>query len=227
MKDSGIEKISMSPEGRKDRIIRAIEQLLVRGSALRPLVLAIEDLHWADKATEDALRWLLEVVPGARILALFTYRPEFIPSWGGRSYHSQITLNRLSNRESLLLVSNLLGDEKIDPELQELLLTKTEGNPFFIEEFVKALQNDPHATTVPGEDPGRHHGKSGPAPRLCQGCPTGRVGHRAGVPPRARPPSHERNGTRFFLAMNHRIYADFFQRQGDRTKAQESLGKAV
>jgi len=73
-------------------------------------------------------------------LILFTYRPEFVHAWGGRSYHNQITLNRLSNRESLHMVSHLLGTDAVDHELQRLILGKTEGVPFFIEESVKSLQ---------------------------------------------------------------------------------------
>jgi class 3 adenylate cyclase/tetratricopeptide (TPR) repeat protein len=139
-KDSGIDRMSMSPEGRRERIIEAVKQIIIKGASIRPLVIAIEDLHWADRSTEDALKWLLESVPGARVLIIFTYRPEFVYTWGGRSYHNLITLNRLSNRESFLMVSNLLGTDAVDPEVQRLILSKTEGVPFFIEEFVTSLQ---------------------------------------------------------------------------------------
>jgi len=140
VKDSGIDRISMSPEGRRERIIEAVRHIILKGARVRPLVIAIEDLHWADKSTEDALKWLLETAPTAQVLMIFTYRPEFVHTWGGRSYHNQITLNRLSNRESLVMVSHLLSTEAVDPELQKLILSKTEGVPFFIEEFVKSLQ---------------------------------------------------------------------------------------
>jgi class 3 adenylate cyclase/tetratricopeptide (TPR) repeat protein len=139
VKDSGIDKIPMSPEGRRDRIIEAVKQIILKGAQIRPLVIAIEDLHWADKSTEDALKWLFEAVPGARVLTIFTYRPEFVHKWGGWSFHNQITLNRLSNREGLLMVSRLLGMEAVDSEVQKLILSKTEGVPFFIEEFVTSL----------------------------------------------------------------------------------------
>ena len=139
VKDPGIDRIQMSPEGMKQRIIEAVKQIVLKGARVRPLVIAMEDLHWADKSTEDALKWLLESVPGARVLIIFTYRPEFVHTWRGRSYHNQITLNRLSNRESLLMLSHLFDTEAVDSELQRLVLGKTEGVPFFIEEFVKAL----------------------------------------------------------------------------------------
>jgi tetratricopeptide (TPR) repeat protein len=140
VQDSGIDRMSMSPEGLKERIIDAVRRIILKGSQMRPLVIAVEDLHWVDKSTEGALKWLLESVPVARVLMIFTYRPEFVHTWAARSYHNQITLNRLSNRQSLIMVSNLLDTDDVDPELQRLILSKTEGVPFFIEEFVKSLQ---------------------------------------------------------------------------------------
>jgi class 3 adenylate cyclase/tetratricopeptide (TPR) repeat protein len=140
VKDSGIDGRHISPEGRKDRIIESVRQIVLKGAQIRPLVIAIEDLHWADKSTEDVLKWILDAVPGGRVLLLFTYRPEFVHTWGGRSYHNQITLNRLSNRESLLMVAHLLGTDAVEAQLEKHILSKTEGVPFFIEEFVKSLQ---------------------------------------------------------------------------------------
>ena len=141
VKESGIEKIPLSREARKDRIIEAIKQTSLKGSEIRPLILAYEDLHWMDKSSEDALKYVLESIPGVRVLMIFTYRPEFVHTWGGRSYHSQLTLNRLSNRESLAMVTHILGTEEIDRALENLILEKTEGIPFFIEEFIRSLKD--------------------------------------------------------------------------------------
>jgi len=141
VKDSGIDQISMSPEAKKDRIIEAIKRIVLRGSEIRPLVMAFEDLHWLDKSSEDVLRSHLESIPGARVLLIFTYRPEFVHTWGARSYHNQLTLHRLSNRESLEMVTSILGTREIERTLEELILEKTEGVPFFIEEFIKSLKD--------------------------------------------------------------------------------------
>ena len=111
------------------------------GDLIRPLILAYEDLHWIDKSSEELLKYVLESIPGARILLIFTYRPEFVHTWGARSYHSQVNLNRLSNRESLMMVSHLLGTEELDENLEEFILEKTEGVPFFIEELIKSLKD--------------------------------------------------------------------------------------
>jgi tetratricopeptide (TPR) repeat protein len=141
VKDSGIDKIPMSPEAKKDRIMEALKQIVLKGSEIRPLILAYEDLHWMDKSSEEVLKYVLESIPGARVLMIFTYRPEFVHTWGGKSFHSQITLNRLSNRESLIMISHLLGTEDIESHLEELILEKTEGVPFFIEEFIRSLKD--------------------------------------------------------------------------------------
>ncbi len=141
VKESGVEKFPISPEGMKNRILEAIKRIVLMGSQTRPLVLAIEDLHWIDRSSEESLKSLLESIPGAKVLLLFTYRLDFIHSWGAKSYHSQIMLNRLSNRESLLMAYDLLNTKNLDMDLEELILNKTEGVPFFIEEFVKSLKD--------------------------------------------------------------------------------------
>ncbi len=141
VKDSGIDKIPISPEARKDRIIEAIKRIALKGSEIRPLIMAFEDLHWSDKSSEESLKYLLDCITGARIFLIFTYRPEFVYSWGGRSYHSQVTLNRLSNHESLAMVTHILDTEEIERDLEELILEKTEGIPFFIEEFTRSLKD--------------------------------------------------------------------------------------
>ncbi len=82
VQDSGIEQIAISPEGKKDKTIETIKKLILKGSQQRPLVMAIEDLHWIDKTSEDVFKYLLESIAGARVLLILTYRPEFIPTWG-------------------------------------------------------------------------------------------------------------------------------------------------
>ncbi|MBW1862623.1 MAG: AAA family ATPase, partial [Deltaproteobacteria bacterium] len=141
VKDSGVEKRSLSPEARKNRIIEALNRNAIKASQIRPLIMAVEDLHWIDKSSEDYLKDFLDSISGARIFLIFTYRPEFVHTWGAKSYHSQVNLNRLSNRESLVMVSHLLGSSEIHEDLEDFILEKTEGVPFFIEEFIRSLKD--------------------------------------------------------------------------------------
>jgi len=120
VKDSGVDAISLSPDGRKDRINQALNRIVIKASQIRPLIIANEDLHWIDKSSEDRLKSLLDIISGERIFLIFTYRPEYVHTWGTKSYHNQITLNRLSNSECLAMVAYLLGTENIDSDLEEV-----------------------------------------------------------------------------------------------------------
>jgi class 3 adenylate cyclase/tetratricopeptide (TPR) repeat protein len=141
VEDNGFDKIPLSPEERKDRILGALKQIVLKGSERQPLIMAYEDLHWIDQSSEESLKGLLDAISGARVFLIFTYRPEFIHTWGGRSYHSQVNLNRLSTRETLMMISHLLGTEAFDKEIEQLVLEKTEGVPFFIEELINSLRD--------------------------------------------------------------------------------------
>ena len=141
VRDSGIDEIAINLEAKKDRTFESLRQIVLKGSERRAIIIAVEDLHWIDKTSEESFKRLLEGIAGARILLIFTYRPEFVHTWGGRSYHNQVTLNRLSNRESLAMVSYLLGTQDIERNLESFILGKTEGVPFFIEEFIRSLKD--------------------------------------------------------------------------------------
>jgi len=133
------DRTTLSPETMKVRIVEALARILVKGSQRRPVILAIEDLHWIDKSSEETLKSVLNSISGERIFLIFTYRPEYIHTWSGKSYLSQVNLNRLSNRQSLSMAVNLLNTKAIDRALEDLILEKTEGVPFFIEEFIKSF----------------------------------------------------------------------------------------
>ena len=141
VKDSGIDEIPLSPELKKDRILEALRRIVLKGSQIRPLIMAIENLHWIDKSSEECFKDLLDHISGSKVFLIFTYRPEYVHTWGGRSYLNQVNLNRLSNRESLVMMNHLLSGRDTDTGLEQLILEKTEGVPFFIEEFVKSLKD--------------------------------------------------------------------------------------
>ena len=141
VKNSGIDKIPMSPEAKKDRIIKALKSITIKSSESKPLIIALEDLHWIDENSLEYLKDLLNSISGTRIFLIFTYRPQFMQTWGVRSYHSQINLNRLSSRETLIMASNILGKGTFKKELEEFILHKIEGVPFYIEEFIRATKD--------------------------------------------------------------------------------------
>jgi class 3 adenylate cyclase/tetratricopeptide (TPR) repeat protein len=139
--EKGSEKTRLSPDARKDLLQTLLKRILLSAGEGRPLILAVEDLHWIDQNSEEVLKSLLDAVPGAGIFLLCTFRPEFRPSWSGKSYHTQVALNRLSVRESLAMFAHLLEGREADPAVEEMLLEKTEGVPFFIEEFIRSWKD--------------------------------------------------------------------------------------
>ena len=131
---------TMDPRQRHAAIVEATHLLLERGAELRPHVIVLEDLHWCDPATEDWIGRLIDRIAGKRVLVVMTYRPGYRPGLGSRSFHTALALSTLSGEESLRVAGGLLGVEKLPAALQALVLDKAEGNPFFIEELVRSLQ---------------------------------------------------------------------------------------
>jgi class 3 adenylate cyclase/tetratricopeptide (TPR) repeat protein len=129
----------MDPPQRRHRTLEVIRRLLLRESAVRPVVLVFEDLQWIDSETQTLLDSLVETLAGARILLLVNYRPEYEHGWGGKSYYTQLRIDPLPPASSAAFLGALLGDEAALGPLKELLVERTEGNPLFIEEGVRTL----------------------------------------------------------------------------------------
>jgi tetratricopeptide (TPR) repeat protein len=125
------------------RTLDTLRQLWLRTSARRPLVLVVEDLHWIDPASERCLAGLAASLGGAAVLLLATYRPGYRPAWIDRSYAAQISLAPLGHDDSRRMVRSLAGSLADDPALTQLILDKAEGNPFFLEELVHAVGDEP------------------------------------------------------------------------------------
>jgi class 3 adenylate cyclase/tetratricopeptide (TPR) repeat protein len=129
----------LDPVQRRQQTLGAVKRLLLRESQLQPLLLVFEDLHWIDSETQAILDGLVESLPTARILALFNYRPEYRHGWGNRTYYTQLRIDPLPSAGAEELLASLLGtDESLRP-LKQLLVERTEGNPFFLEESVRTL----------------------------------------------------------------------------------------
>ncbi len=130
---------ALDPSHRRRRILDGVKLLLVRQSQLQPLLLVFENLHWIDAQTQAFLDALVESMPTARILLLINYRPEYQHTWGNKTYYTQLRLGPLPPESAEELLRVLLGDGGDLGPLKELLIDRTEGNPFFLEESVRAL----------------------------------------------------------------------------------------
>src|SRR5713101_8036449 len=132
----------MDPQIRWRRTLEAIKRILLRESLDQPLMVMFEDLHWIDSDTQALLNLLVDAVANARILLLVNYRPEYRHEWGSRTHYTQLRLDPLGHESADEMLSALLGDEKDLIPAKRLIIERTEGTPFFIEEMVQAVFED-------------------------------------------------------------------------------------
>src|SRR5712691_7315738 len=124
---------------RRQRTLAALKRVLLRASQVRPLLLVCEDLHWLDTETQALLDSLGESLPTAHLLLLVNYRPDYRHGWGSKTYCTQLRLDPLPPKSADTFLQALLGDDSSLAPLTQLLIQRTEGNPFFLEESVQTL----------------------------------------------------------------------------------------
>lgn len=129
----------LDPPQRRQRTLDGIKRLLLRESEMQPLLLAVEDLHWIDSESQALLDSLVQSLPAARLLVLTDYRPEYEHRWGGKTYYTQLRLDPLAPESAEVFLRALLGDDPALRPLKQVLIDRTDGNPFFLEESVRTL----------------------------------------------------------------------------------------
>jgi predicted ATPase/class 3 adenylate cyclase len=137
--DGGDSLAQMDPQIRRRRTLDAIKRILLRESLNQPLMVIFEDLHWIDAETQALLNLLVDAIANARILLLVNYRPEYRHEWGSRTHYTQLRLDPLARESAEEMLSALLGDNEELAALKRLIIDRTDGTPFFMEEMVQAL----------------------------------------------------------------------------------------
>ena len=130
---------NLDPLQRRRRTLEAIKRLLLRESQVQPLLLVFEDLHWIDSETQSFLDSLIDSLPTAPLLLLVNYRPEYRHGWGSKTYYSQLRIDPLPPESAEELLQAVLGDDASLQPLKQVLIERTEGNPFFLEESIRTL----------------------------------------------------------------------------------------
>jgi class 3 adenylate cyclase/predicted ATPase len=132
----------MDAEIRKRRTLDAIKRIMLRESLNRPLMVIFEDLHWIDEETQAFLNLLADTIGTAKILLLVNYRPEYSHHWNSKTYYTQLRLDPLGKESADEMLQSLLGDSAELEPLKRLIIERTEGNPFFMEEMVLVLLDE-------------------------------------------------------------------------------------
>ncbi len=120
----------------------AIKRILLRESLNQPLMVIFEDLHWIDEGTQGLLNLLADSIGTAKVLLLVNYRPEYSHRWNSKSYYTQLRLDPLGIESADEMLGALLGDDQGLEPLKRLIIERTDGNPFFMEEMVLAMFDD-------------------------------------------------------------------------------------
>jgi class 3 adenylate cyclase/predicted ATPase len=129
----------LDPPQRRQQTLDGVKRLLLRESQVQPAVVVFEDLHWIDAETQALVDALVESLPATRVLLLVNYRPEYQHTWGSKTYYRQLRIDPLPAASAHELLDALLGDDATVRPLKPLLVQRTEGTPFFLEESVRTL----------------------------------------------------------------------------------------
>ena len=131
--------LNLSPQQQRQQTLHALLTILLKIAAQQPVLFVMEDLHWVDPTTLEFLSLLVDQGPTARILALFTFRPDFSPPWTGRSHLTQVTVTRLPRRQAVEVIRQVAQGKALPLEIVEQVVAKTDGVPLFVEELTKMV----------------------------------------------------------------------------------------
>jgi class 3 adenylate cyclase len=130
----------IDPQERRGELFQALRRYFLRTSERKPRVLVYEDIHWVDGATEEWLATMMDSVPTSRTLHILTHRTDYVHPFGERSYYTRVGVGALSSADSLVVARAMLGGQDLPSAVREAITGRSDGNPFFVEEIVKSLQ---------------------------------------------------------------------------------------
>ena len=143
IREEGDPLADLSAQAVQARTFHILRQMILNAGRGRLVILQIEDLHWIDQASEEFLAYLVEGLAAAPMLLVATYRVGYRPQWIEKSYATQINLPKLTEAESRRVIEAVLRRSKLAADLVETVLSKAEGNPFFLEELTRSLLESP------------------------------------------------------------------------------------
>jgi len=135
----------LEPDAVKARIVERLRTIVLKLGRLRPLVVVVEDLHWIDRASEEYFTALVEHLARSRILLVFTYRSGYQPPWIAKSYAAHVSLSPLVPEDSIRVLRSTLPSSSMSDAMIDLIVARSEGNPFFLEELGRAVHEQAEA----------------------------------------------------------------------------------
>jgi class 3 adenylate cyclase/tetratricopeptide (TPR) repeat protein len=166
--------VPAAPEEQRRQLLASLSRWVIGIAKSRPAIMVLEDLQWADASTLEFAKLLAEQGAGAPLMQIYAARSGFDSPWPARPHHTQLTLDRLSDREAREMVENVASDKGLSPEMVATVVQRATGVPLFVEELTRdSLERGKHST--PREIPTTLHDslmarldRLGPASELAQ-----------------------------------------------------------
>jgi len=131
--------LTLTPQQQKQQTLDALVAWLEAEATRQPVLVAWEDLHWADPTTLEVLGLVIEQAPTVPMLHVLTSRPAFSPPWPQRSHMTPLVLNRLERPQVEALITQRARGKTLPAEVVQHIVTKTDGVPLYVEELTKML----------------------------------------------------------------------------------------
>jgi predicted ATPase/class 3 adenylate cyclase len=129
----------LTPQQRRARTLAALVGHVIGLAHRRPVLMVLEDAHWADPTTLELVGLALDRIAAASVLMVLTSRPDDQPTLGGHPHVTRLTLNRLGRGATEMIIARLAGDRAVPPEVVGQIAARTDGVPLFVEELTKAV----------------------------------------------------------------------------------------
>jgi predicted ATPase/class 3 adenylate cyclase len=130
---------NLTPQKQKEKTLKALLAQVEGLAARQPVLMVLEDMHWIDPTSHEALELIIDQIAALRVLLIITYRPEFAPPWVGRPQVTLLSLNRLPPRKCADMIRGVIGGKVLPKEIADRIIERTDGIPLFIEELTKAV----------------------------------------------------------------------------------------
>ncbi len=137
--DNSYVPLKLTPETQRQKTLEVLRALLLETSPGHPMLFIVEDLHWVDPTTLDWLTMVVNQAANTSVLVILTSRPGFEPPWSDQANLGNIPLNRLSGIDIGTVVKGVTGGKTLPREITELVVSRTDGVPLFVEELTKSL----------------------------------------------------------------------------------------
>jgi class 3 adenylate cyclase/tetratricopeptide (TPR) repeat protein len=148
---------ALPPEQQRRRLLATLVECVLSSAGTQPLIIVLEDLHWVDPSTLELIQLLVEQGATARLLLLYTARPEFRPPWAPRAHHAQLTLNRLGARDARTMIGEVAAAKALSDATIATVVERTGGVPLFVEELTRAVLESGDPKLTGGDIPATLH----------------------------------------------------------------------